>query len=247
MEQEIADHDVIEKLQRDLYESYDKNNISYVPRELSNTLTAYDALEKGAHAKAFTGSLTRLSSCITLPQISGMRPNSKLPRSVFATAPFAAKMPYRLEAFKCYLGYDMAANFHEHFEERVERPSDRSTGLVFASASVVFAVIYHRNAVILPVGLSLALLFLCVSVFAPYLLRPLNIVWFGLGLQLQKIIRPLVMAVLFLLIIVPVGLIMRLRYDPLRAKIAPSPKSYWIERERSRSGDGVAPSMRNQF
>lgn len=141
----------------------------------------------------------------------------------------------------------MAANFHEHFEEQVERPSDRSTGLVFAAASAVFAVIYHRNTVILPAGLSLAVLFLCVSIFASYLLRPLNIVWFGLGLQLQKIMRPLVMAVLFLLVIVPVGLIMRLRYDPLRAKVTPNPTSYWIERERSRSGEGAAPSMRNQF
>lgn len=159
----------------------------------------------------------------------------------------AAKMPYRLEAFKCYLGYDMAANFHEQFEEQVKRPSDRSTGLVFALASVAFAVIYHRNAIILPAGLSLGLVFFCVAILAPRLLRPLNIFWFALGLQLQKIVRPVVMAVLFLLIIVPVGLIMRLRYDPLRAKIVPNPKTYWIVRERSRSGEGVTPSMRNQF
>jgi len=141
----------------------------------------------------------------------------------------------------------MAANFHEHFEERVKRPSDRSTGLVFALASVVLAIIYYRNATVLSVGLSFAVIFCSMSIFAPYLLRPLNIVWFNLGQQLHKVVGPVVMAVLFILVIVPFGFIMRLRYDPLRAKIEPGPKSHWIERDCSPSGDGVTRSMRNQF
>lgn len=139
----------------------------------------------------------------------------------------------------------MAANFHEHFEERVERPSDRSTGLVFALASIVFAVIYHRNAVVFSVCLSFAVIFCGVSILAPSLLRPLNVVWFNFGLQLGKVVGPVVMAVLFLLIIVPFGYVMRLRYDPLRAKIKPNPKSYWIDRD-SPSREGTT-SMKNQF
>ncbi|HEY0281446.1 MAG TPA: hypothetical protein VGC27_02350 [Rhizomicrobium sp.] len=141
----------------------------------------------------------------------------------------------------------MATNFHEHFEERIELPSDRSTGLVFALVGVVFAVIYHRNAVILSVGLSLAVILGGVSFFAPILLRPLNIVWFKLGLLLGKIVGPVVMGVLFFLVIVPFGYVMRLRYDPLRAKIKPNPESYWIERDCSPSGEGMTASMKNQF
>ncbi|MGA7711393.1 MAG: hypothetical protein WCA81_05790 [Rhizomicrobium sp.] len=140
----------------------------------------------------------------------------------------------------------MAANFHEHFEEAVERPSDRSTGLVFAAASIFVAAIYYRHVTVVVVALALAVLFGGGSLLAPHLLRPLNIVWFNIGLQLSKIMGPVVMAVLFLLVIVPFGYIMQLRYDPLRARIRHNPKSYWIDRDGT-SKDGAALSMRDQF
>jgi predicted neutral ceramidase superfamily lipid hydrolase len=138
----------------------------------------------------------------------------------------------------------MAANFHEQFDEAVQRPSDRSTGLVFAAASIVVAVIYHRHMTVMVAALALAVLLGGVSLLASRFLRPLNIVWFNFGQLLQKVVRPLVMGVLFSLAIVPFGFFMRLRYDPLRAKIGPNLKSYWIE--RGPSGQGVT-SMKNQF
>lgn len=151
-------------------------------------------------------------------------------------------MAYRVEVLKWYRRSVMAANFHERFEERIELPSDRSTGLVFAAAGIVFAAIYHRHLTVVIVCVALAVVFGAVSLLAPRLLRPLNIAWFALGWLLGKIMRPLVMAVLYLLAIVPFGVIMRLRYDPLRAKIDPNLKSYWIERVPS-----GAASMKNQF
>lgn len=151
-------------------------------------------------------------------------------------------MAYRVDALKWYRRRAMAANFHERFEEQIERPSDRSTGLVFAAAGAVFAAIYYQHLVVLTVCIVLAVMFLAVSLLAPHLLRPLNHAWFALGWLLGKIVRPVVMAVLFLLVIVPFGFVMRLRYDPLRAKISPNLKSYWIERIPS-----GAASMKNQF
>lgn len=139
---------------------------------------------------------------------------------------------------------DMTGNFHEQFEDAVERPSDRSTGFVFAGVSVVVAAIYYRHLSVVVIGLGMAVLFAGLSFFAPHLLRPLNIVWFNFGRLLQKIVRPAVMAVLFIVVIVPFGLVMRLRYDPLRAKIGPNHKSFWIE--RSPTGQSVT-SMKNQF
>ena len=138
----------------------------------------------------------------------------------------------------------MATNFHEQFDEAVERPSDRSTGLVFAAVSIIVAAIYYRHLTVVIVALVLAVVLGGVSLLAPWLLRPLNIVWFNVGLLLQKVVRPAVMGVLFVFVIVPFGLVMRLRYDPLRAKIGPGLKSFWIE--RNPSGE-VAMSMKNQF
>lgn len=138
----------------------------------------------------------------------------------------------------------MAANFHEHFDEAVERPSDRSTGLVFAAVSIVVAVIYYRHQSVAVVALALAVILGGASFIASHLLRPLNIVWFNFGRILQMVVRPAVMGVLFVVVIIPSGLVMRLRYDPLRAKIVPDRKSFWIE--RNPSGE-VATSMKNQF
>ena len=79
-------------------------------------------------------------------------------------------------------------------------------------------------------------------VFAPTLLRPLNIAWMRFALVLSKIVNPIVMAILFAIAIVPAGLLMQLRHDPLRRKRRPDAMSYWIERE----GDEVS-TMKNQF
>jgi hypothetical protein len=155
-----------------------------------------------------------------------------------------AKLSYFSKELTCYSTDTMAGNFHEQFEDAVERPSDRSTGLVFAAVSVIVAAVYYRHMPVLVGGLILAALFGGLSLLAPDLLRPLNIMWFNFGRLLQKVVRPAVMGVLFMLVIVPFGLVMRLRYDPLQAKIGPNHKSFWIE--RSPVGQG-APSMKNQF
>ena len=138
----------------------------------------------------------------------------------------------------------MAANFHEQFEDAIERPSDRSTGLVFTAVSIVVAAVYYRHLTVVVVALSLAVVLGGTSLIVPAMLRPLNLAWFYVGLLLGKVVRPVIMGILFGLVIVPFGFAMRLRYDPLQAKIGPDRKSFWIE--RSPSGQGGA-SMKNQF
>lgn len=93
--------------------------------------------------------------------------------------------------------------------------------------------------------LAAAAAFLVAGLLFPSLLHPLNRAWFLLGLLLSKVVTPVVMGALFVLAVVPTGLIMRLRgADPLRLKIDRETKSYWIVREPpGPAGD----SMKNQF
>ena len=84
--------------------------------------------------------------------------------------------------------------------------------------------------------------FFTVSFAAPRVLRPLNIVWFKFGMLLNKIVSPIVMFILFIVTIVPAGLLMRMRYDPMRSKRRPDRETYWVERS-----DDVNSSMQNQF
>ena len=61
---------------------------------------------------------------------------------------------------------------------------------------------------------------------------------------LHKIVTPLVMAVLFFAIIMPIGLILRaIGKDLLRLKIDPKTSSYWIDRDV----DETPSSMTRQF
>lgn len=139
-------------------------------------------------------------------------------------------------------------SFHEDFrrDRTVKAGSERGFGVVFA---VVFVVVglwpLIDGGPVRIWALVLAALFVLAAVVAPVVLRPLNRLWFLLGLALHKVVNPLVMGVLFYLTVTPMALLMRLAgKNPLRLKFDRQAKSYWIERQPA----GPAPeSMRHQF
>jgi len=124
--------------------------------------------------------------------------------------------------------------------------SNRSFGLVFA--------IFFLLVALLPVlhgaparwwALVLAFVFAAVAFFAPGLLRPLNWVWFKIGLALHHVVNPVIMAVMFYGAILPMAVLLRrLGKDLLRLKREPESASYWISREPPAPAPG---SMSKQF
>ena len=139
----------------------------------------------------------------------------------------------------------MSGNFHEDLRhEDATPPSERSTGIVFAVVAAVAAFLWRKNiGVAIPfAGLSVALGL--TSWRCPEILRPLNLLWFRLGVLLHRIVNPVVMMALFAIAIVPAGLIMQRFRDPLvKARKAPG-DSYWVEL----SEEGRVPSsMTQQF
>ena len=80
------------------------------------------------------------------------------------------------------------------------------------------------------IGIGAALVLL--ALVRPAWLAVPNRLWMKLGLLLFHVINPLVMAILYYLCIVPMGLIMRaFRKDPLRLRLDPAAKTYWQKRE----------------
>ena len=70
------------------------------------------------------------------------------------------------------------------------------------------------------------------GVLAPRVLAPLNRAWMKLGLLLHRVVAPILMGIVFFGVVLPTGLVMRLRgKDLLRLKIDPRAASYWIVRE----------------
>lgn len=146
---------------------------------------------------------------------------------------------------------------HEEFrrDETVEGSSDRGFGLTVGGIllAIAFARIglswWSSGGIVLGLvewilgGVGIPLLLF--GFIAPSLLAPLNKAWTKLGLLLFKIVNPIVLGLIFLLTILPIGLLLRaFGKDPLRLKFEPDAKTYWIERDPP----GPAPdTMPQQF
>lgn len=137
----------------------------------------------------------------------------------------------------------MSKNFHERLEPAdIPLPSDRSTGLVLAAVALIVAYFWRASATVLWTALGLALVLGVLSLVRPSLLRPLNVAWMRFAVVLSRIMNPIVMLLLFAIAIVPAGLLMQLKRDPLRVRRAPGATSYWIAIKKDPNS-----SMSNQF
>ena len=83
------------------------------------------------------------------------------------------------------------------------------------------------------------------ALLRPQALAPLNKLWTKLGLVMFYVVNPVVMLLLFIVTIIPAGLIMRaVGHDPMRRRFDSNAPSYWIERDPP----GPPPdSLHNQF
>jgi hypothetical protein len=137
----------------------------------------------------------------------------------------------------------MIASAHETYQQvDIKPPSNRSTGIVFACVAVVVAVFWRNSPLAMYWSLGVAAVLALVSLLVPVVLTPLNLVWFRFGLLLHKVMNPLIMFLMFAIVFVPGGFLMRLWHDPLAAR-RKGADSYWVERSRAKG----TTSMSNQF
>ena len=140
----------------------------------------------------------------------------------------------------------MSTHEKTNHSEVIEPGSDRSFGLVVGGILSVIGIYQFFAGSGLSVwilGPGVALVF--VGVIAPRMLHPLNIAWTHLGILLGKVVTPVVMFLVYVISVVPTGLILRLvGKDLLRLKSATSDATYWIER----TPPGPPPeSLKDQF
>ena len=88
-------------------------------------------------------------------------------------------------------------------------------------------------------------LFLLTTIFTPSALGALNRGWTHLGALLNRIVSPIVSALVFFVTVTPIGVIRRLSgKDPLRLRADEKAESYWLVRQPP----GPDPrTMSNQF
>ncbi|RPF72173.1 hypothetical protein [Aurantiacibacter spongiae] len=145
----------------------------------------------------------------------------------------------------------MAGTGHETYEDHREiaGPSDRSFGLTVGGILVAIGLV-RRLFLSAGPGSTLALLIVggllvLAALTRPALLAPLNTAWTKLGLLLAAIVNPVMMALIYTFVFLPVGLGMKLfGRDALNRRRAPGSRTQWISRDPA----GPPPdTMKNQF
>jgi hypothetical protein len=116
----------------------------------------------------------------------------------------------------------------------VKKSSDKSFGILFCIVFLIisFWPIYNGETLrIWPLPISL--IFLILALLNSNLLTPLNSIWIKFGELLGRIVAPIIMAIIYFIIITPIGLFMRLiGKDLLKLKFSKN-KSYWIKRDKN--------------
>ena len=127
----------------------------------------------------------------------------------------------------------------------IELPSNRKFGFFFTFIFTTLAVYFYYLASITwtYIFITLASIFLLVTLIKSDALLPLNKVWMYFGLLIGMVISPIVLGIIFFGLFAPTATLMRLSgRDELRLKFAQK-KSHWMSRgEPIKSG-----SFKQQF
>ena len=121
--------------------------------------------------------------------------------------------------------------------------SNKNFGLIFSSIFAVISVFFLFFKESVPtILIYISIFFFITAILFPSTLGSLNKLWFLFGQKLGSIISKIIMLVIYSLTIVPIGFMFKLlRKDILNIKINPDAKSYWVEKEETKS------SIKNQF
>ena len=126
--------------------------------------------------------------------------------------------------------------------DKIKISSNRSFGIVFFIVFFLIAIYPLVNQESIRYwSIFISIIFLILGLLDSRILTPLNRLWFKFGIFLGRIVTPLIMAIIFFLVVTPIGVLMRaIKKDLINLKLNTN-KSYWISKE------GPKSKMKNQF
>jgi len=125
--------------------------------------------------------------------------------------------------------------------KKINISSNRSFGLVFFAVFLIISTWpLLDNQDIRIWSLIVSLIFLILGILNSNILKPFNKIWFKFGMFLGNIVSPLVMGLVFFLVVVPTGFIMRLFGKDLLKLKKNKNNTYWIEKN-------YKSNMKDQF
>ena len=126
--------------------------------------------------------------------------------------------------------------------DEIKISSNRSFGVVFFIVFLLVALYPLLKGNDLRIwSLIISFIFLALGLINSKILTPLNRLWFKFGLLIGKLISPLIMAIIFFMVVTPIGFIMRLLKKDLLNLKNNKKETYWINKT------GPKSKMKNQF
>jgi len=115
----------------------------------------------------------------------------------------------------------------------VKVSSEKSFAIVFSIVFILIAIYPLVSGGDLRFwAIGFAIVILIIGFIKPSLLQLPNRLWFRFGMTIGAIVAPIVMSFVYIVAVVPTGLVMKiLGKDPLQKKIDKNRDSYWISRE----------------
>lgn len=109
----------------------------------------------------------------------------------------------------------------------------RKNGFVFACAFALLAFGARREPALAGALLVAAFATLAVALAKPALLERPTRAWLRLGEAMHKVVNPIVLGVLYVVLIIPAGVMRRIvAGDAMNRRKDPALRTYWIECER---------------
>ncbi len=124
------------------------------------------------------------------------------------------------------------------FNTNPSRRMLRAFALFLLVIAAAFAAVWHlrTGAIVLPVvAAAVGALVGAIGLIAPLAVRPVYLVWMGIGYPIGWVVSLVLLAAVYFLVFTPVGLACRLLgYDPMKRRFEPDASTYWIARKTNR-------------
>lgn len=123
-------------------------------------------------------------------------------------------------------------------DDIIDKKSNKSFGLVFAVVFLILSYFFKENPLWFYGLLSISLVLVIISFFKSSILYLPNKYWLKFGYLLGSIIGPIVMGIIYLGVVYPTNIILRLfKKDILDLKIDKNANSYWKTKNKINSMD----------
>ena len=127
-------------------------------------------------------------------------------------------------------------------KKKIKLPTNKNFGIVFFIIFLLIALwpLLNENGIRIW-SLVISLIFLILGLMNSIYLTPFNRIWSKFGIFLGDFIAPIVMALVFFIVVTPIGFLMRLLGKDILGLKKNNNQSYWIKKDSYKS------KMKNQF